>query len=207
MIFVACTAVALGWLPTVWQGIRYRAGPVRGWSYSPFRPLEENPLYRSTRSVVATGLYTLAGVACPWMLYLLYRSRPPGRLCALGRMRRPGTIACLASTVVLALELIRVTVGPRRGSPLLNVADEAGAHKVWIRQIYPDFSQGQGAHDPFFKMLYGLPRHAGFVVAGAWLILAFARAWRPEPSWTDRAGRALGIFWILAALHFFLFPL
>ena len=27
-------------------------------------------------------------------------------------------------------------------------------------------------------------------------------AWRPEPSWIDRAGRALGIYWILISVFF-----
>ena len=41
-------------------------------------------------------------------------------------------------------------------------------------------------------------REAGAWVAVAWATLALARAWRPEPSWIDRAGRVLGV---LAILH------
>ena len=33
-------------------------------------------------------------------------------------------------------------------------------------------------------------------VAAAWLTLALTGRWRPRPDWLDRAGRALGTFWI-----------
>ena len=33
-------------------------------------------------------------------------------------------------------------------------------------------------------------------VAVAWLTLALSGRWRPRPDWLDRAGRALGIFWL-----------
>ena len=37
-------------------------------------------------------------------------------------------------------------------------------------------------------------------VAGIWSVLIFDRRWRPEPSWIDRAGRCLGIYWLAAGL-------
>ncbi len=30
----------------------------------------------------------------------------------------------------------------------------------------------------------------------AWVVLAASRQWQAEPSWIDRAGRALGVLWI-----------
>jgi hypothetical protein len=41
--------------------------------------------------------------------------------------------------------------------------------------------------------------HAGWAVAVSWCTLAFAGRWRPEPSWVDRWGRALGCTWIILA--------
>jgi hypothetical protein len=41
---------------------------------------------------------------------------------------------------------------------------------------------------------------AGFAVAGAWLALALGGRWRPEPSWIDRLGRAVGWLWIAALM-------
>jgi hypothetical protein len=38
----------------------------------------------------------------------------------------------------------------------------------------------------------------GAAVVGAWLVLLFTRRWRAERNWIDRAGRVLGLGWILA---------
>ena len=160
-----------------------------GWSYSPPNPVGESPFYRSTRSVVATALYVMTGVACPWVVYLLYRSRRPGPTWRFGRVRRPGAIACLAATVVLPFELIHATLTPTRFLQT-KVWYQGDLEKVQVRHFsrggWPRVEMG----DPFFDMLNGLPRHAGFVVAGSWLALILAGTWRPERSWLDRAGRA-----------------
>ncbi len=42
-----------------------------------------------------------------------------------------------------------------------------------------------------------LLHHAGWAVAVSWLTLILIGRWRPEASWVDRAGRALGCAWIL----------
>jgi hypothetical protein len=43
----------------------------------------------------------------------------------------------------------------------------------------------------------GLPEAIGLTVAASWLTLASVVGWHPEPSWVDRAGRALGWCWIV----------
>ncbi len=42
-----------------------------------------------------------------------------------------------------------------------------------------------------------LAHHAGWAVAVSWCTLVFIGRWRPEPSWVDRWGRALGCTWII----------
>jgi hypothetical protein len=37
-------------------------------------------------------------------------------------------------------------------------------------------------------------------VAGIWSLLICDRRWRPEPTWIDRLGRCLGIYWLAAGL-------
>ena len=37
-----------------------------------------------------------------------------------------------------------------------------------------------------------------FAIIVAWTMLAVQRRWRNEPSWIDRAGRVLGVAWVLA---------
>ena len=225
ILAVALTAIGLAWVRAEWEPIRQRAGRIPGWSLRdaslprirpgkgprsiwytlPPNPVGDSPIYRSTRSVVATALYVITGVACPWMVYLLYRARRPGRTWRFGRVRQPGAVACLAATVVLPFELIHATFSPT-GFLQTNVWYQADAQMVRVHHFSWAARYSEGIGDPFFNMLNGMPRHAGRVVAGSWLALILAGTWRPERSWLDRAGRALGWFWILAALHFFLFP-
>jgi hypothetical protein len=37
-------------------------------------------------------------------------------------------------------------------------------------------------------------------VAAAWLALWIGGWWHPAPTWNDRAGRALGLYWIAVGL-------
>jgi hypothetical protein len=207
MIAVAFTAIGLTWVQTEWEAIRHRAGVIPGWSYLPLLPFDANPLYRSVRSVAATGLYVMTGVASPWAVYLLYRSRRPGRTWRFGRVRRPGSVACLAVTIVLIFELLHATASLDRWQRRLNVVHRSDLQAVEIRYLSIRPRSLRERDDPFFNMLNGMPQYAGLLVAGAWLTLLLAGAWRPEPTWVDRAGRALGVFWILAALYFFFLPL
>ena len=209
MLAVAFTAIGIAWVQAKWEPIRHRAGRIPGWTYIPQRFIADSEIYRSTRSVVATVLYVMTGVASPWTVYLLYRSRRPGRTWRFGRVRRPGAIACLAATAVLIFELIHETVSPTQVVPQINVWYQEDAQEVriryWLLDRWPGAVRFQ--YDPLCTMLGGMSSHAGLVVAGAWLALFLTRAWRPEPAWVDRAGRAIGWFWILAGVHFFLLPL
>jgi hypothetical protein len=40
-----------------------------------------------------------------------------------------------------------------------------------------------------------------FAPAGLWALMGACGIWRAEPSWIDRAGRALGVLWILLMLY------
>lgn len=46
----------------------------------------------------------------------------------------------------------------------------------------------------------------GFAVQAVWTVLLMGRRWRPEPSWQDRAGRAVGIWWIVWAWSYAAMP-
>jgi hypothetical protein len=43
------------------------------------------------------------------------------------------------------------------------------------------------------------------IVPMTWLVLGASRRWRSEPSWLDRAGRVIGIGWIISAAYAFLY--
>jgi hypothetical protein len=207
MIAVAFTAIGLVWVQSELGPIRQLSGRIPGWSYQPLFPISRSPFFHSIRSVAATSLYVLTGIASPWAIYLLYRSKRPGRTWRFGRVRRPGAVASLAATVVLSFELLHATLLPWRGPERFIVRYEAEDHEVWIHQITLARGNPLATPDPFFLMLLGMPRHAGLAVAGAWLTLFRAGAWRPESTWVDRAGRVLGVFWLVAGFHFLLFPM
>jgi hypothetical protein len=117
-------------------------------------------------------------------------------------------LACLASTVVLALILAIQSVRPSSNDlfePLVGLRGEVRAVSTFHH--HDASSDWSDPLDPFLNTALQMPRWAGFVVAGAWIALALAGRWRPERSWIDRLGRAIGVFWIAAAIHFLIFPL
>ena len=49
-------------------------------------------------------------------------------------------------------------------------------------------------------VLFDLPMQTGAAVAAAWLTLILGRRWRARSDWTDRLGRIMGAYWILAGI-------
>jgi hypothetical protein len=45
-----------------------------------------------------------------------------------------------------------------------------------------------------------LPLSIAPAILTAWMSLVLGRRWRPEPSWLDRSGRALAVFWVLMGI-------
>jgi hypothetical protein len=92
--------------------------------------------------------------------------------------RQPGMVACTATVTETAVFLL----------------------KAVLSEYYVYRSKG------FTPPLQGfwiarLPWN-GEVVAIAWLVLWLSGSWRPEASWIDRAGRALGVYWIISGVFF-----
>ena len=86
--------------------------------------------------------------------------------------RQPGAVACVAA--------------------LLAMLIEAG----WVASLLARKSWLMGPDEVF---VFHVPQ-VGFAVVGGWLSLAMAGRWRPEPGWIDRAGRLVGVCWIVATL-------
>ncbi len=65
-------------------------------------------------------------------------------------------------------------------------------------QLRPPPGGGLFFSDYFPYLLQPFERaEVGFAVAASWLVLIVGRRWRPEPSWIDRCGRAVGAYWIM----------
>jgi len=138
-----------------------------------------------------------------------------GYIVALGLWEQhvPWPILCGSSVVALpitwTLVALRV-IGPRpsrrrRFDPpglaaCLAVSAASLLNSWWAWDI--SFISPSAPHDVFsvaaLRVVEPLPLAAA--VAGIWSVLIFGRRWRPEPSWIDRAGRCLGIYWLAAGL-------
>ena len=89
--------------------------------------------------------------------------------------RQPGAVACLAC--LLTFSLWGVTLG---GQAII----------------------GRRTEIPWKNIDFAMPSlgGAGFVILGVWLVFWLGRIARPEKSWIDRSGRALGVTMILVFL-------
>jgi hypothetical protein len=115
-----------------------------------------------------------------------------------------GPVSCLVVPLMAAVIVMRLRrPRPRRG----RLVDQPGLVAcvaviaslipglIWIATIChrPGFQRAGG----FQQVWYIAIRWADSAVLGSWLALAMSRRWRPEQSWIDRTGRALGLYWIL----------
>lgn len=152
-----------------------------GWlDYSRWPDWIENPAIRTTIYMFSDATAPLIPVAAGWTgLLLVQRSIPP-RPSWRQIARQPGMAACFA--VVLAFAWVVLCTGV-----LLLM--------MWLFSFDVDpLPLGQ-------SMLLGhvFPL-VGLSVAAAWFQLLLSRRWRPPRDWIDRAGRVVGVLWIVIGL-------
>ena len=90
--------------------------------------------------------------------------------------RRPGFTACWVTTLVMVIDA------------------------VVMLAMNPDGLTSFDRFIAYFNYGYFWPTtgQIGFGVLIAWTTLALAGCWRSDASWIDRAGRILGVVWIIA---------
>jgi hypothetical protein len=109
---------------------------------------------------------------------LLLRLRPP-RPALSDLSRQPGTVACLAATIVFAIRLMNI--GLALG--VLALDGTFGGMSV-LQQI------------EWIDAFRGTASEIGCAVSVAWIVQAISGRWDCERSWVDRLGRFNGTFWI-----------
>jgi hypothetical protein len=124
------------------------------------------------------GVYMAALLLLPFAAALascrLRRPCRPARRMA----REPGSVALLAVTVSVVLMMIDQVV-------MLTLPGPPGTRYIggsWRPLIQPA---------PMLAMI------TGPAICAAWTLQWLARYWRPRPGWIDRAGRALGMTWVI----------
>jgi hypothetical protein len=103
---------------------------------------------------------------------------------------RPGFSAAVAIVVVRASDVIYYAI---------------------VKTIRPPYISSPGSQPDWLWYLLSMNVNnvvrdgstAG-VVTAVWLMTAMAGCWRAEKSWIDRTGRALGVFWLLVAVLYWL---
>lgn len=119
--------------------------------------------------------------------------------------RQPGIAACGIAAVVLFVQLSGIILRwalawlwpeigsltpPQRVFPPMN---------LWPPGQFPPPSPPRSPlRELWLSLSWGLHEsaYAGHGIAGAWLIMALGGWWRPERTWIERIGRALGTAWI-----------
>jgi hypothetical protein len=125
-----------------------------------------------------------ASIISAWALALLVLRlvQPQGRR----RMAicEPGTIAGLASLAAMGLGAVRLAI--------VDLLDRNPSNLA----VYPVWNYWGYATE-----------HAPEVVAGSWLALWLSGRWSAVPSWIDRTGRLLGVYWIAKFSTIFVGPI
>jgi hypothetical protein len=175
MVLIAGTGVALFWIR--YDMLRYDFRFLVSWEF----------LTRPLALVLAVG--SLVAIFVPFILPLsvalvALRLRSP-RPKILRVFRQPGTAACIAIVCVTILTLITNCVAPS-----CFVASIAGRRAELASFVWSSIENSE-AEAP---MLWGT------AVVVAWVTLWLSRGWRAEPSWIDRAGRALGVACLIASV-------
>ncbi len=94
--------------------------------------------------------------------------------------RRPGLAVSYATWVALVLALVR------SASDLRTLLTHT--HFPTVGFLSPG--------DIFVLRVVGMKDFIGSGVAVTWLLLWLGGGWRAEPTWIDRLGRLLGVFWV-----------
>ena len=146
--------------------------------FGPWTPLSQRLL----------GIYwlivpSILGLTVAVLLIHLRRPRPPLAELVL----RPGMAACVAAAAVILVRLAWASVAGLwgiRGRMHVEVQTPGAYTAALIDRT------------PWVTFVGGLGDRAGFAVLAVWLVLLLSGRWRGEPSWVDRAGRAVGWCWL-----------
>ena len=90
---------------------------------------------------------------------------------------QPGLVAAVAALSILAIESI-LLIGSAKVDGRFGWSSPARVAEFVVNGVIL------------------LAHHVGWAVAVSWFTLVLIGRWRPEPSWVDRWGRALGCTWI-----------
>jgi len=147
-----------------------------------FGPLEidwssPNNFFWSVRYCIYFFSYIVVG----WTYLLLFLCLRTPRLALRRLVRCPGFVAVVASAIVIFMRFVNYV------SVAFFTSLDVGRANVYDWMI--DLFQVTEELELF-------PSEVGCAIIAAWSIQVIGGNWRPEPTWCDRLGRILGLYWI-----------
>jgi hypothetical protein len=172
MILIAATAIGAQSIHVIWSllNVSHLASPLDN---RPFLGVLVRAPHAISAAVPLIAAWTVALPA----LWICQPCPPFHRL-----VLQPGMAACTAATLALAI------------SALYRIA-EVAAHAVSLGQ--PLSFGDRGIWASISLDLIQRPSGVGIAVAAVWSWMILGRRWRPQPTWIDRLGRALGVYWLM----------
>ena len=173
MALVAATAVGLMLVRSL--GLQF------DWKVIFFGLPEGQSVFNALRSGY-TGVLALTPILTLWTITLLVlRLRSP---CPAARTltRQPGFVCAIAVALTIAVGVANLAIA---------TVITWGHHGWSITAPYSGW---------LLQFAWSLPAFCGHAVAMAWVVQALSGNLCSEPSWIDRAGRAVGIIWIVVGL-------
>jgi hypothetical protein len=187
IVIVAATAVAMAM-------VRPFVGSQVDAAWKPFATFP-SPSYTRWLNAGWAAILVASPFAMMWSLAVLGLTLRPPRARRGQLARRPGLVAGMSVAVVIAFRLVGWATMRLRlvGKSMISMhypesmnGESIGSRMVWDPGFFP------------FGAIHALNSIAmiGVAVAASWMLLAMSGRWRADPSWSDRAGRALGVYWI-----------
>jgi hypothetical protein len=176
MILVLALALALA---MVWHGMR--AGDLEfAWLSHGAHSL--GSILQSCWSYVAVSLPFGVTLSASILALTWLDSRPADVPLA----HRPGFVACMTASLVMTLAAV--------GKSIANWVHVLGSS----RQTWGHYTSLLSIS--FWQESWEWSSKTATGVAVGWSILAHNRVWKPVPTWMDRAGRLIGIYWLLVLI-------
>jgi hypothetical protein len=137
--------------------------------------------YVNITTTIRNFMYVLSFPMAAWTLTLfllrLRRPRPPMRQL----IHHSGTSACTGAVVVMVVRLI--TLALVLGFTAVDLPSYRSLPGIVV--LIGDIDEFQA-----------VPSEIGCAVAAIWTLQLISGQWEARPSWIDRLGRVLGMFWI-----------
>ena len=182
MIVVVAVGSILGGAKAIWDHPVQPKFPIPPSAAQP--PPRFNPFINYPR--MGYEVAEVGALVASLTLVALRSRRPRPRWSRL--MRQPGWIACLAASGAGVAATGLDWVGRSYG-------DSIGYRSRWGWGFDPSDVETPPVVRLQAFTTVGLV--VGLVVLTSWLILALGGRWRAERSWVDRAGRVVGVIWLL----------